>query len=179
MKLGRVIIDAFKNVVNALPVFSGISGSGETLTDVMTLQQDGFASFPAGESQGFMLTAGQLQLLLNAVDPAKIPEWSPGEKFFYFDPDNYVKWDPDGNLLVSTTEKVTITAAGEIKIDSAVKVVVEAPLVELGEATQKKLVNEGAALKYKVHTHPDPVSGSTGAPSNNIDNDLTDGTTAS
>lgn len=178
MKLARVIIVSFEQVEEGLPVISGISGSGETLTDVMTLQQDGFISFPKPDSQGFMISDGQLQAILNSIDPANIPDGEGGEKFFYFDPNNHVKWDKNGNLIVTATKKVTIAAAGEIKIDSAVKVVIEAPAVELGESTKKALLNESAAPKYKIHTHPDPVSGSTGPPSNNFDDDLTSETKA-
>lgn len=164
MKLVSVVIDLFKKVTGGLPEIDGVGGNGEELTSVMTMQQAGFASFPIDEPQGFMLNDGQLQLLLNAVDPSELPDWVEGERFFYFDPDNYVKWDLSGNLFVQTAKKVTIEAAGEIKIDSAVKVLLDAPAVELGESTKKALLNEDAITIINSHKHTAPVGGLTSIP---------------
>lgn len=61
---------------------------------------------------------------------------------------------------------------GNVTLDASTLIEVLATTINLGSGAEKAVLGDTLASLYALHTHPDPVSGSTGTPSNVLDTAL-------
>ena len=122
---------------------------GEQFLDYEFFQQSGFTSKPRANSEGILFKSGGIVYLLASDDR-----------------DNRLALTDDGDVAIHTDKNnyVLIKAAGDIEVTSTTKVTVNAPAVELGNGTLKKLINEELVPKFNQHTHPTAAVGAPSTP---------------
>ncbi len=132
--------------------------AGEQFLDREFFQQFGITSRPKAGAEGILIGAGNVFYLIASDDRTARPKLAnDGDMAIYTDANNYV----------------LIKASGDIEVKSATKVTVNAPAVELGDGTVRKLIDERVVEKinnfitndYGVHMHPTAGLGPPSAPS--------------
>ena len=127
--------------------------SGEQFLDREFFQQFGITSKPRAGAEGILIGSGNVFYLIASDDRINRPALtSDGDMAIYTDADNYVM----------------IKASGNIEVKATTKVIVNAPLVELGDGTQKKLITEELVAKFNNHTHPTAALGAPSMPTTPI-----------
>ena len=139
--------------------FDATGMDGEPFNNRECFQQFGFTSRSRGGTEGILVGSGNMYFLISSDDRDNRPATeNAGDSFLYTDKNNYVE----------------VKASGEVLAKSTVKVKADAPIVELGNGTLRKLIDERIVEKlnsfitteYRPHTHPTAAVGPPSVPSN-------------
>lgn len=118
--------------------------TGETFKNREFFQQFGFTSRPRGSTEGLLVGIGNMFFMISSDDrDNRPPTENEGDSFLYTDKNNYVE----------------VKASGEVLAKSTVKVKADAPVVELGDGTLRKLIDERIIQALKEHQHPNGNNG--------------------
>lgn len=155
----------------------------ETRDSIERFQNYGFTSVPPPNSEAIALSVGgnRDHMVVIAVDNRifRLKGLLNGEVAMYTDEGDFIKIKKGGIIEVKSSTKVIVNSllvdivadvdikatAPTVTITSTVKTIVDSPLVELGDGTLEKIINgETFQTLFNTHTHPDPISGSSGPP---------------
>ncbi len=146
----RVVITALTE--GNIRTVSATGLAGEEFNEREFQQQYGFASSPKANAEGVMAGVGNVFYLLASDDRRYRITLVNGEVALYTDED----------------DKIHLKRGNIIEITAATKVIVNAPAVELGDGTLKKLINEELVTKFNQHTHPTAALGAPSTPTTPI-----------
>ena len=151
LMIGRAVV-TLVNDKTGLQSLQAAGLSEELLADIERFQDYGFTSVPLPGSEALLVfpSGNREHAIAARVDDRKFRPTglNPGETCIY---------DFAGNMV--------ILKAGEIEVKHAVKVNINAPVVDVGSGTLEKILNgETFQTFFNAHTHVDSMGGQTTPP---------------
>jgi phage gp45-like len=141
----RVVLSAIRD--GQIRRFDASGVAGEQFLDREFFQQYGLTSRPKPNAEGIVIGQGNVFYLIASDDrTCRLTLQNDGDVALNTGPDSYV----------------LIKASGDIEIKSASKVTVTAPVVELADGAQRKLMDERLVDAFNNHVH---ATAATGPPS--------------